>query len=239
MKPSKAMKPSPMPKPSSSTGSEARQSTKDIKARAMRRRRDGRLMVARAAKLQAFGDLMGPVRMREGDVVHLLSRGHFDTVTIPAWFASEVAPIVRMTASSLSISADTVRVLKALEADGLLTEARVMVQDLTMSKSEYRAHIDAVRGWMHADNGHTLRIVETHAKVIVLEFDQAPPVVIEASANLTSNDNRLEQYVVTCDHGLAAFHLEWLDQAFGHGSEKLPRSWRPSAKPLTTIRGPR
>lgn len=213
---------------------EARQSTATLRARSLKRRRAGRLIVARAAKRQAFGELMGDERLEAGDSVHLLSRGHFDTASIPEWFALHVGRIERMTVSSLTIAAQAVAAMERLDEAGLIGEARVMVQDLTMSRSDNRANIEAIRRWMQ-NPAHTLRIAESHAKVIVLEFADAPIVVVEASANLSSNDNRLEQYAIHADAELAAFHLEWMDEVFAWTREALPRTWFPSALPVTTL----
>lgn len=219
----------------SGTG-EARQSTADFRARLLRRRQAGRVLAARAAKLDRFDALIGD-GIDPGERLHILSRGHFDTVTIPAWFAARYGGIRRLTASSLTISRPSVVVLQQLHADGLLDEARIVIQDLTMSRSEHRAHIEAVRNFMQSGT-HTLRVVESHAKVIVIEPHAGPVVVVETSANLSSNDNRVEQYAIYADAELAAFHLEWLDEIFAHDEEKLRRSWRPSpASPRVVAEG--
>lgn len=216
---------------------EERISTAHMRARSLKRRRAGRLIVARAGKREAFGDLMGHERLDAGDSMHLLSRGHFDTASIPEWFATHIGRIERMTASSLTISAQAVAAMERLDEAGLIGEARIIVQDLTMSRSDNRANIEAIRRWMQNPD-HTLRIAESHAKVIVLEFADAPTVVIEASANLSSNDNRLEQYAIHADDGLAAFHLEWLNEVFAWTQEALPRSWFPSPLSPTQIHTP-
>ncbi len=213
---------------------EARVSTAHLRAERVRRRREGRLLVARATKLEQFGELMPDDGLQRGDSLHLISRGHFDTVSIPAWFARNVARLERLTASSLTISRQTVGVLADIDDEGLLGEARIIIQDLTMSRSDNRDNIEAVRRWMQ-HSVHTLRVAESHAKVLVLEFADAPTVVVEASANLSSNDHRLEQYALHVDEQLAAFHLAWMQEVFDWDRERLPRSWFPSPAPTRAL----
>lgn len=211
---------------------EARTSTRHITERATRTRH-ARLEALRAIKLETYAATVEHLEpLTPGDTIHTISRGQFDTITILAYYAHTIGKITRLTASSLSISRQSIQVLQLLEANDLLGEARIAVQDLTMKRSEHREHIDAIRGWMHAGHRHTLRCAETHAKVYVLEFDEHPPIVVESSANLTSNDNRLEQYTITSSVDLAAFHLDWLDEIFGYPDGKLPRNAFPGDERL-------
>ena len=210
---------------------EERLSTAHVKAASLQRRRQGRLLIARAAKKQAFADLMPATGLQPGDSLHLISRGHFDTATIPEWFAINVERIERLTISSLTISKQAVEVMERLDQAGKIGQARIMVQDLTMRRSDNRANVEAIRRWM-LNPVHTLKVAESHAKVIVMEFATQPTVVIESSANLSSNDSRLEQYAIHVDTELAAFHLSWMEEVFGYNKQALPRHWFPS--PLAT-----
>jgi len=64
-----------------------------------------------------------------------------------------------------------------------------------------------------ADRGQRYMALKNHAKVIVIEAG-ARSLVVEGSANFTANP-RIEQYVLTRDEGLAAFHAEWMMEAVG------------------------
>ena len=120
--------------------------------------------------------------------------------------------------------------MERLDDAGLIGQARIIVQDLTMRRSDNRANVEAIRRWMQ-NPAHVLKVAESHAKVIVMEFTNAPIVVIESSANLSSNDSRLEQYAIHMDEPLARFHLEWMEEVFSWTEQSLPRNWFPSPLP--------
>jgi len=63
-----------------------------------------------------------------------------------------------------------------------------------------------------AERGHRAAAVRNHAKVILFKLDDGRAIAVEGSANLRSCNN-LEQFAMTADEDLRAFHARWIDEA--------------------------
>lgn len=58
--------------------------------------------------------------------------------------------------------------------------------------------------------GQRAKAIRNHAKVIAAQFADGTGITVESSANLRSNRN-IEQFTITNDATLAAFHRDWLN----------------------------
>ena len=56
--------------------------------------------------------------------------------------------------------------------------------------------------------------IRTHAKILLLAFEDGRRITVESSANLRSCKN-IEQVAIIGDPGLHSFHRQWIDDLFG------------------------
>lgn len=99
---------------------------------------------------------------------------------------------------------------------GLLDDGTVARADLLYS-CYFKTNEDTLTSYLeHAirQRGQRCKAIRTHAKIIAMDLETtAGPaaLVVESSANLRSCRN-VEQFTITNDAGLLAFHRDWIDQ---------------------------
>jgi hypothetical protein len=77
-----------------------------------------------------------------------------------------------------------------------------------MNRELYRKAVDALTA-----NGHRIRALLVHAKMLLIRLADGRKFTLESSANLRSCNN-IEQAVLTCDAGLYDFHRAWIEKLY-------------------------
>lgn len=67
--------------------------------------------------------------------------------------------------------------------------------------------------------GQRVAAVRSHAKILLFELNDGRCLVVESSANLRSCRN-VEQFTLTHDAGLLAFHRKWISTLLDQGNQK-------------------
>lgn len=154
---------------------------------------------------EAIQDVL-PDLPEPGASVHLVGRGNFDFWTWVPHLVSLTGPAA-MWGSTWTMNQENALELLAMLDAGSITAASITT-GLYFKRRESAVYATLLQGLQ--DRGQRYVAAKNHAKVLVLRNATAD-LVVEGSANFTANP-RLEQYVVSRDPALAAFHVAWMEE---------------------------
>lgn len=156
-----------------------------------------------------------------GVTVHYITKGNYSLFdTIPA-ILSLIAPavITELYIATLGFSMKNVDALFAMLDRGDVGRARVVCSCYFRSLS---AEIYNPMAIGLEKRGQKIAAMRNHAKIILMRTSRGDEITIEGSANLRSCRN-VEQFCMTNDAGLLAFHARWMSQVFGE-ADHAPRT---------------
>jgi len=163
----------------------------------------------RIAQRQQLLDVI-PAPPGPGESIHVIGTGLYDFWTFIPQFITWVGRAERLTCSTWTMSRPNVVELFELWDSGAIVTADVLT-GLYFKRRESAVYA-MIQSGIRARGGR-YRAFRNHAKVLLIEAPAAGAwITVEGSANLTANP-RLEQYVITNDRDLYAFHRSWTEEA--------------------------
>jgi hypothetical protein len=146
----------------------------------------------------------------DGETIHAVMKGNYH-----AW---DLVPAVLQLATPATIAYLGIATLgfnraNAQELVDLLDKGHVSKVDFICS-TYFRGNSADEYTQLHGaltSRGHRCVAIRSHAKVILFQMTDGAAYVIESSANLRSC-RAIEQFTLTADPGLLAFHREWIEQ---------------------------
>lgn len=146
----------------------------------------------------------------KGESIHAIGTGLYDFWTFVPQFIEWIGHTARLTCSTWTLSRPNAVELFEIWDTGRIGTAD-FITGLYFKRREtavYTMLLEGIRA-----RGGRYRAFKNHAKILLLENpDRDAWIVVEGSANLTANP-RLENYVITNDRGLHAFHHAWIEEA--------------------------
>ena len=172
-------------------------------SRPERRRMMHMLNVANAAKaLDRLPD--------QGETFHVVMRGNYHGWDlVPAVLAlAAPATISELNVCTLGFSASNAHELVGLIDAGQIGRCSFICSVYYKSMTDGQPVFDALAQAL-TSRGHTIAAIRCHAKILLMELSDGRCLVVESSANLRSCRN-IEQFSMTHDEGLLAFHRQWM-----------------------------
>jgi hypothetical protein len=144
----------------------------------------------------------------EGETWHVLSNAKYDFWTWVAVFADLLGGhIDELYGSTWTMSRINVQDMREQFEQGRIGKIS-MLTGTYFKKRESSVYAQLLQ--FLSANGFRFIAFENHTKVLLMSHSKHY-IVIEGSANFTSNP-RLEQYTITNDRGLYAFHRGWMEE---------------------------
>ena len=178
----------------------------------VQRRKFQRLRQAKLAR-QHLRQLPEP-----GEAVHLVVRGDYSFWSlVPAVLEiCKPARIQELLIATLSFSDDNARDLVALLDAGQIGRVGMVVSCYFRDLSPHL--FDPLAAELHK-RGHHIAGVRNHSKVTLMALSDGRRITMEGSANLRSCRN-IEQFCISIDPELHAFHARWIQEVLTRGDEK-------------------
>jgi hypothetical protein len=144
-----------------------------------------------------------------GETWHIIARGNWPAWSLVPRTLDLVAParIAWLGVATLGFSKDN-----ADELQQMLDAGDIAHCDLIFS-AYFRAHEETLVAYLTQEmtrRGHRIKAIRNHAKILAMQLDDGRGITIESSANLRSCRN-VEQFTVTNDATLTAFHRDWMN----------------------------
>ena len=178
-----------------------------FQAGARAHRREGKKRIENTLKLERFADQIPPLP-DPGWTYHVLVDGSFDFWTWVPGIVHELGTAEQFYGATWAMNGRNVQELLSLMDAGKLKEV-AMITGRFFKRVRIAAYIHMVEGLKK--RGGRYVIFRNHAKIILIH-KRPHWITVEGSANFTDNP-RLEQYTVTNDWGLYAFHRKWMEGA--------------------------
>lgn len=153
-----------------------------------------------------------------GETFHIVCAGSWPAwALVPAMLTlAAPATIEDLHLATLDFAKDNAEQLLGLLDAGLIRRVTLIASCYFKSnESEIVAETHAEL----AKRGQRMASVRNHAKVIVARFSDGNAITVETSANLRSCKN-VEQFAMTNDAALAAFHADWIETVVAGGDER-------------------
>jgi hypothetical protein len=156
-----------------------------------------------------------------GESVHIVSGGKFDFWTWVPVMLDWIKCTDALYCSTWTLSRPNALDLFAVHDAGQVAKGQIhFLTGLYFKRREtavFNLLLDGI-----TSRGGRYRAFENHAKVLLLSNAASGIwIVVEGSANLNANP-RMEQYVLTNDKELHAFHRNWMDEEFNGTAKKRP-----------------
>ncbi len=188
------------------------------------RRRPGRAFRRLAAQHGLQDILQTPPAA--GESVHIVSASKFDFWTWVPALLDMIGPATHLYCSTWTLSRPNAVELFELWDAGKIGTASYLTGTY-FKRRETAVYAFLLEGIRRRKGRY--RAFQNHAKVMLLD-PGGLPLVVESSANLTANP-RLEQYVLSHDAELHAFHRGWFEEMYSAPAR--------IEKPTDARRGPR
>jgi len=146
-----------------------------------------------------------------GETIHGVVSGRY-----PLWaFIPAILDMTGQTISDLQLMTLSFATDNGTELIDLLDAGKI--QRVQLGVSHYFQHTnkliyDPIAAALQ-ERGQQIRGLRTHAKIINAQLAGGATYTVEASANLRSSRN-IEQFTLTADAQLYAFHRDWIGQIF-------------------------
>ena len=145
----------------------------------------------------------------QGETWHIICKGNWPAWSLVPRTLDLIAPakIAWLGVATLGFSRDNADELMQMIDGGDVGRC-----DLLFS-CYFKSNEEALTGFLTHEmqrRGQRIRAIRTHAKIIAIETTDGRGIVVESSANLRSCRN-VEQFTITSDIGLLAFHRDWID----------------------------
>lgn len=165
----------------------------------------------KALRLECAAEIM-PELPGPGTTVHIVGNGKYDFFDWIPHLTSLIHTPAEFWGSTWTMNRGNALELLALFDAGRLTSITLLT-GLYFKRRESAVYATILEGL--AERGQRYLAFKNHTKLILL---RAPgyDLTVEGSANYTSNP-RLEQYAITNDPDLLAFHLEWINELAWNG----------------------
>jgi hypothetical protein len=169
---------------------------------------------ARLQQHQRAVDVLRPLP-QPGEAVHGVTDGSFSGWMLASAIVELLQPAVDvLTICTLGFNRENARDLCGLLDSGAVRSCLLLVSDYFRSSD--RTIFADIRRDLEA-RGHRVAIARSHAKLLLFEAGERQ-IVLETSANLRSSMN-WEQFVISDDQQLLAFHRGWIKDLISEGSQ--------------------
>lgn len=153
-----------------------------------------------------------------GESFHIVCRGNWHGwALVPAMIRlAGGEPLRSLHVATLGFARDNGEELLSLLDAGTVRAASVVIS------CYFRSNESELVGWLAHEmkqRGQKFAAVRNHAKVIALEFERGAAIAVESSANLRSCRN-VEQFTITHNRALVAFHQQWMEAVLAGGDDK-------------------
>ncbi len=185
----------------------------------LHRRQVKRRVFHRAERTKAAIEAL-PGLPEPGETWHVLMAGAYDGWDLVDAILTHAAPatITELRLGTLGFnSSNATRLIELLE-NGKVGRCTMLVStyyasDPKESETCYRLSIEL------PERGGWYCVCRSHAKVVAAKLSDGRCFVIESSANLRSCRN-IEQFTISQDEGLYAFHSQWMEDVFHAETER-------------------
>lgn len=162
----------------------------------------------RIRQKQQLADVI-PAPPAVGESIHVIGTGLYDFWTFVPQMLDWLGRADELYCSTWTLNrTNAVELMALIDADRIGSIS--FLTGLYFKRREsavYAFLLDGIRA-----RGGRYRAFRNHAKVLLMRnLDLGIHLTVEGSANLTANP-RLEQYVITNDPALYAFHREWMEE---------------------------
>jgi hypothetical protein len=143
-----------------------------------------------------------------GETWHVIAKGNWPAWALVPRMLELAAPA---TINWLGIATLGFSKANVDELSGMLDSRAVQTVDLIYS-CYFRSNEQTLVGYLTAEmqrRGQRIKAIRNHAKIIAAELSDGRAIVVESSANLRSCRN-VENFCITNDAGLLAFHRQWM-----------------------------
>lgn len=171
-----------------------------------------------------------------GESIHAVMRGNFNAWDlIPAALQMmHPATIGTLRTTTLGFNRRNSKQLVDLIDDGKIARCFFICSLFYEQAESAKGECDYLRRELAERNGAFIS-VRNHSKVQTFDTSDGNHYVIESSANLRSCRN-IEQFTLSNDAGLLAFHAQWIDRIFQHGEEDREEGGSKKARAKTKAR---
>lgn len=151
-----------------------------------------------------------------GETWHIICKGNWPAWAMVPRTLELIAPrrIAWLGIATLGFSRDN-----ADELQQMLDAGDIGQCDLLFS-CYFRAHEETLVGYLTHEmqrRGQRIKAIRNHAKILAMQLSDGTGITVESSANLRSCRN-VEQFTITSDATLAAFHRDWMNTLLEGGT---------------------
>lgn len=182
------------------------ETTRDLDAPRVHRRRPSHRKCKAALKQEALADVITELPAA-GETWHIISNAKFDFFTcVPVIVKLLGNRDVILFGSTWTMSRGNVTELMSLFDAGAITRIAILTGTY-FKRRETSVYATLLDGLQQRKQRYVA--FSNHAKVLLMT-NGVDHIVIEGSANFTANP-RTEQYTMTNDRDLYAFHVDWME----------------------------